>query len=118
MHKSEKEVQDKLEQEGWTVYRNGWPDFLAEKDGAFRLLEVKATGNLSPEQVRMFALLQRLLSVPVEVLRPVRLKRRSMKEACEQLTLVQKKLREDTMATFLVTAGITEQKAQEMAKVS
>lgn len=71
MHKSEQEVKDKLEQEGWTVYRNGWPDFAALKNGVLRLIEVKATGELSEEQIQMFALLKKLLGVEVEVLKPL-----------------------------------------------
>jgi len=31
-----------LTEEGWTVYKRGWPNFLAVKAGQLRLIEVKA----------------------------------------------------------------------------
>jgi Holliday junction resolvase len=76
MHKSEQEIQTKLEQEGWTVYRNGWPDFAAEKDGVLRLVEVKTTDDLSTAQVLMRALLERHTTAKVEVLYPSQLAER------------------------------------------
>lgn len=44
--RTEKEVYDRLKDEGYTVRKHGWPDFIAEKIGGpfddVRLIEVKA----------------------------------------------------------------------------
>jgi Holliday junction resolvase len=33
---------EKLNEMGYTVHRKGWPDLLAERDGAFIIVEVRA----------------------------------------------------------------------------
>lgn len=38
---TEQLVASKFFSAGWTVYRNGWPDFLFEKDGRLKWIEVK-----------------------------------------------------------------------------
>jgi hypothetical protein len=59
---------ERLKADGWTVYRNGWPDFLAEKDGKFRLIEVKSGDNkLSINQKKMCHALHRLTGLMLEV---------------------------------------------------
>lgn len=59
---------DALRADGWTVHRNGWPDFLAEKDGKFRLVEVKRKPDrLSGNQKNMCKALFRLTGLKLEV---------------------------------------------------
>jgi len=60
-------VAEALENDGWTVYRNGWPDFLAVKDGQVRLIEVKprASSRLSVRQSRVAPHLKPLAVVEV-----------------------------------------------------
>jgi len=59
---------EKLKSEGWTVHRNGWPDFLAEKDGVFRFIEVKRVPDrLSANQKNMCRALFRLTGIKLEV---------------------------------------------------
>lgn len=41
MKRTEDVIRKKYEAAGYTVYRNGWPDFLVEKDGVFFGVEVK-----------------------------------------------------------------------------
>jgi hypothetical protein len=66
---SEQIVFDELRAEGWRVYRNGWPDFLAERDGQLRFIEVKLKGEkLSAVQKRIHRAL-RLAGIRVEVRR-------------------------------------------------
>lgn len=66
--KAEKLEADALKADGWTLHRNGWPDFLAEKDGVFRLIEVKQnTGRLSPAQKAMCKALFRLTGLKLEI---------------------------------------------------
>lgn len=36
---------EKLTLEGYEVYKRGWPDLLAERDGEIRLIEVKPSKN-------------------------------------------------------------------------
>lgn len=53
---------------GWTLHRNGWPDFLAEKDGKFRFIEVKdGYDRLSKSQKRMIGALFRLTGIATEI---------------------------------------------------
>ena len=62
-----------FERKGFTVLRNGWPDFLCYKDNGFgevRVLcvEVKTKGDgLRPEQERMHEVLKRM-GFPVSVM--------------------------------------------------
>jgi hypothetical protein len=47
--------------QGSKVLRNGWPDFLVERDGEVFAVEVKqGPDDLSDAQVRMFAALERV----------------------------------------------------------
>ena len=39
-----------LIKDGWEVFRGGWPDFLALKEGKLRFIECKRNGPLSPWQ--------------------------------------------------------------------
>lgn len=61
-----------LETNGWTVYKSGWPDLLAVKDGIVRLIEVKPHSgcNLSRRQRNMAEALQTHLGVTVELVTP------------------------------------------------
>ncbi len=105
MHKSEQEVKEQLEQEGWTVYRNGWPDFAAIKNGMLRFVEVKATGHLSNEQLRMFALLNGLFGIEVEVLRPkvirAQRKKQTRREYLDKRSAAKRKKRAERMQARL-----------------
>ncbi len=57
-----------LRADGWTLHRNGWPDFLAEKDGKFRFIEVKQyPQRLSANQIKMCRALFRLTGLKFEV---------------------------------------------------
>jgi len=62
MNKAEKTLKDRLEQEGYTVYRNGWPDFIAQRKGKTIAIEVKAkqSENLEDGQVAIMELLTSL----------------------------------------------------------
>ena len=61
MNASEQIIHDSLVNDGWTVYRGGWPDFIAEKDGKLKFIEVKSESspNLSKEQTKIHDLFQR-----------------------------------------------------------
>lgn len=70
---SEAHVFARLEAEGYTVLKNGWPDALAvHPDGSVRFIEVKPSSQsrLSPRQARMARALKRSLNVEVEILHP------------------------------------------------
>lgn len=51
-----------LESDGFVVYHNGWPDFLAVKDGVVFAIEHKGSGydKLSADQVRIMDMLTTL----------------------------------------------------------
>ena len=65
----EAQVARSLEDDGWQVLKNGWPDFLAIKGNEVRLIEVKPSGSrrLSPRQQMMANALHRAFGVTVEV---------------------------------------------------
>lgn len=66
---TEQEVFDELRADGWYVLRNGWPDFLAVRDGKVRFIEVKSAGNsLRAEQRRLHRELRKL-GIEVEIIR-------------------------------------------------
>ena len=67
---AEREVRAQLEEDGWTVYSKGWPDYLAVKDGKARFIEVKPAGGaqLSSAQQVVFDVLSSL-GLQVEVIR-------------------------------------------------
>jgi hypothetical protein len=69
MTRTEMKVVRKLKQEGYQVYRNGWPDLLAIKGTRVRLIEVKQYSweDLSPLQKKMHKALKKHWH-PVEVL--------------------------------------------------
>ena len=51
MNKTEEAVKQSLESNGWRVYKSGFPDFMAFKEGRVRFVEVKALGDtVRPEQ--------------------------------------------------------------------
>ena len=60
-----------LESQGYTVLKNGWPDFLAFRGTEVRLIEVKPHNHrrLSPRQQRMAEALA-LVGLTVELLAP------------------------------------------------
>lgn len=70
-NKHEAIVAEALESDGWEVYRNGWPDFLAVKDGQVRFVEVKPSliSRLSQRQAKVAKHLRAL--GPVEVVTTV-----------------------------------------------
>jgi hypothetical protein len=41
----EKEVKEKLEDDGWTVYASGWPDFLCIRGSEVKAVEVKGPND-------------------------------------------------------------------------
>lgn len=55
-------VATRLVNEGYTILKNGWPDFLAFDDHGVRFIEVKPTcrSNLSYRQRKMAGVLSRL----------------------------------------------------------
>lgn len=61
MTESENIVYNALVNDGWKVLRGGWPDFLAEKDGELRFIEVKSASspNLSSGQQEMHEMLSK-----------------------------------------------------------
>lgn len=65
-------VVSSLEGDGWTVFKSGWPDLLAVKDGAVRLIEVKPHSgcSLSRRQQQMAGALKEHLGVTVELVTP------------------------------------------------
>lgn len=74
MNEFEDKVKHYLEQRGYEVIRNGWPDFLCVNQhrgrGFLMCVEVKNYDDkLSAEQKRIHGLLQ-LAGIPVYVLRP------------------------------------------------
>lgn len=69
---SEQFVADRLKEKGFTVVKDGWPDFLVVKDGEFWLMEVKPDEGhrkLSPSQQRMADAL-RSVGILVNVVTP------------------------------------------------
>ena len=51
MNRTERALKCDLEQEGYTVFQGGWPDFLAVKDGKLFFIECKsARDSLRPNQ--------------------------------------------------------------------
>lgn len=67
LSRSEYLFQQSALKEGWTIYRSGWPDFLLERDGILRFVEVKHHRHgLNPNQKTLFATLKRN-GFPVEV---------------------------------------------------
>lgn len=70
---AEAEVFTRLERQGYTIIKNGWPDAVAvHPDGTIRFIEVKARGgrHLSPRQERMANALRKYLNIEVEILHP------------------------------------------------
>jgi len=59
MNSTELEVKKRLEDAGYTVYANGWPDFFAVRNGEFLAVEVKGGKDCRKlAQRRMHALLE------------------------------------------------------------
>ena len=57
----EKAVYDRLKAEGYTVHKNGWPDFMASRGDEVRLIEVKNAVDVRREsQLRVHAGLAKL----------------------------------------------------------
>jgi hypothetical protein len=74
MNKLEKSVKETLEQQGFRVLRNGWPDFLCvrvdHRGMGLVAVEVKSDyGRISDEQLEIHAAL-RAARIPVFVVRP------------------------------------------------
>ena len=65
----ESHVRKLLENKGWTVLQNGWPDFLCIKNKQILAVEVKNHGDkLSPRQVRLLSALSE--KIPVQTAHP------------------------------------------------
>ena len=67
---SERIIANGLEESGYTVLTNGWPDFLAfDAEGRVRFIEIKPTcrQHLSERQARMAEALS-LIGIEVELL--------------------------------------------------
>jgi hypothetical protein len=65
---------ERLWDEGWKVYRRGWPDFVATRGGEIRFIEVKKpksrrypVRHLDPDQERMAAILRAYFGIRVEL---------------------------------------------------
>lgn len=57
----ERKVEKHLKNSGCSVFRNGWPDYLAVRDGKAVLVEVKhGQDTLSEDQIRMIEALRSL----------------------------------------------------------
>lgn len=62
------EVIESLEDSGWEVHRNGWPDLLVYHDGRLRFVEIKPPGRgLSSRQQRVAQILTECTGIPVEI---------------------------------------------------
>lgn len=58
MNLQEEQFQIEFEKMGYTVLRNGWPDFLIVKDGAIAGVEIKGKNDtIKPNQQRMMDIL-------------------------------------------------------------
>ena len=70
---AERAVVTDLESQGYTVLKNGWPDFLAFKGKSVRFIEVKPHRGreLTPRQQKMAQALA-LIGLSVELLAPTR----------------------------------------------
>lgn len=69
MTNSELKYFKRLVKNGWEVGRNGWPDFLALKDGKIRLIELKTYGTSRTKiQKRMHEMIYRAFGLKVEVI--------------------------------------------------
>lgn len=67
---AERQAIERLESEGWTVYRKGWPDFLCVRDQELRLIEVKAgVAQVSKAQANVFDVFKVFFGLEVEVYR-------------------------------------------------
>ena len=68
VNESERRVYDALRRDGYSVYRHGWPDFLAIRDNKAKFVEVKgALKKLGGAQIRMHEAL-RSVGLDVEVI--------------------------------------------------
>lgn len=72
---AERAVAEKLFREGYAVFRRGWPDFFAVKDGDLRLIEVKprrrySKARLSANQQFLADLFREHFGVVVELVLP------------------------------------------------
>lgn len=61
MTKTEMAVSNRLQRDGYKIFRNGWPDFLAVRGREIKFIEVKSPGccNLSRAQKEMHGALSR-----------------------------------------------------------
>ena len=60
MTNEESKFKEDMKALGYTVYRNGYPDFLLEKDNMLVFVEIKNNfDSIKPQQRRMFKLLQK-----------------------------------------------------------
>ena len=68
LNESERRVYDALRRDGYSVYRHGWPDFLAIRDNKAKFVDVKgALKKLGGAQIRMHEAL-RSCGLDVEVI--------------------------------------------------
>lgn len=71
---AELEIAKELEDSGYEVIKNGWPDFVAVRGDEVRFIEVKPKRNgrvprLSPRQQRMAAILKKV-GITIELVTP------------------------------------------------
>lgn len=70
MWNSEKQVLRSLVDQGWEVFRGGWPDFLCMRAGSdgneILAVEVKGLEGVKPNQRRMHEIL-RLIGIPTVI---------------------------------------------------
>lgn len=70
MNKNEQRIHDELQNQGYEVFRAGWPDLLVMKNGVVRLIELKTPlDKLSLAQVKLHDALKRGLGLTVEVMK-------------------------------------------------
>lgn len=107
MNEAEETLKKKLEKKGYTVYRNGWPDFIVQREDEIIAIEVKShqTEKLEENQLSIMELLsslgikcqrwspdkgfQKFDAVYVRPPRPPKLPKKGSKQYCELITKVE-----------------------------
>ena len=69
MNSTERAVKKRLEDAGYTVYANGWPDFFAVRNGEFLAVEVKGDKDCRKLAQRRMHVLLEAVGVKVVTLR-------------------------------------------------
>lgn len=71
-NQSELQILGFLESEGYSVYKRGWPDFIAVKGDEVRFIEVKPPQgypHLKPDQKKVASILSKF-GITVEIMTP------------------------------------------------